>query len=178
MQISDFKNLEKDIKKLLSKQLPTELANHAVNFFKESFTRQGWAGKSFKRWQKTRTKSQTFGKNSGILIQSGNLKKSIRISKLNSAGFVIRAGNQKVTYASIHNQGGYISVTPKSRRFFWYMYKKTGEEMWKYMALSKKTKFKMPQRQFIGESETLNKELVKTVQKRLNETFHKYINYK
>ncbi len=120
MQINDIKKLESDLRELIQKHLPSELANYAVNFFKENFKRQGWAGKTFERWQATKTKRNIFGKSEGILIQSGNLKKSIRIQRIMPTGFIIAAGNQKIPYAQIHNEGGYIfpKVTPLSRKFF------------------------------------------------------------
>lgn len=180
--INDIKQLELELQQLMRKQLPAELANYAVNFYKENFKRQGWAGTKFERWKKTQTKEQKFGKSSGILVGTGNLKKSIRINKLTPYGFVISAGNQKVKYATIHNEGGYLypRITAKSRKFFWYMFKKTGDEMWKRMALTKKQrlKIKIDKRQFIGPSETLNEELIKKASKKIKQTFYKHINFK
>lgn len=125
MQINDLKNLEKDLQRLLKKELPVILANDSVNFFKENFRVQGWRGKSFKRWKNTKSKFQRFGKNPGILIESGNLKKSVRATKIGAGGFIIVAGNQKVPYAKIHNEGRKIRITKKSHKFFWYIFRKT-----------------------------------------------------
>ncbi len=60
------------------------------------------------------------------------------------------------------------------------MYNKTGDSMWRAMALTQKDrlKVKIPKRQFIGASETLNEELIKIISKRLNQTIHKHLNYK
>lgn len=58
-----------------------------------------------------------------------------------------------VPYAAIHEFGGVINVpvTAQMRGFFWAMWYDTGEEKWKFMALTKKTvfKIKMPQRQYL-----------------------------
>lgn len=55
-------------------------------------------------------------------------------------------------YASIHNEGGKITVTAKMKRFFWYKYKQTKDEAWKRMALMKTGKaIEMPERRFIGD---------------------------
>lgn len=176
MQGFDIKKFETEFTNLLHKQLPIILANYTANFFKENFRRQGWAGKSFKAWKNTKSKSQKFGHSSGILIGTGNLKKSIRTNSVSSNGFRIIAGNQNVPYASVHNDGGTVNpkVTEQSRKFFWYMFKKTGDIMWKKMALTKKSKFtvRIPQRQFIGESEVLNKELQKLISKKINQLIH------
>ena len=57
-----------------------------------------------------------------------------------------------VPYASIHNEGGKVTVTARMKKFFWYKYKQTKEEVWKHMALMKVGKvLTMPQRQFIGD---------------------------
>ena len=175
MQINGLKNLEKELRRLIDKELPTILANQSVNFFKGNFDVQGWRGKTFKRWKNTRIKVQKFSKNPGILIESGHLKKSIRAVNISAGGFKVVAGNQKVPYAAIHNEGGKIKVTQKSRKYFWYMYRKTKDEFWKNMALTKKTYFTMPKRQFIGYSEMLIEELFKTTRKEFNKTFHKYL---
>jgi len=59
-----------------------------------------------------------------------------------------------VPYAAIHEFGGTINVpvTTKSRGFFWKMFFETGEEKWKFMALTKKTSFKitMPRREYLA----------------------------
>ena len=94
-------------------------------------------------------------------------------------------------YAAIHNNGGSITITPKMRKKFWAMYYRTlgtskatadngkgrhkgktvthlnataESEKWRRMALTKKTRFVMPQRKFIGPSQTLTRELRRTVE--------------
>lgn len=53
-----------------------------------------------------------------------------------------------VVYAYIHEFGGTITipVTTKARGFFWAMWYETGDDMWKAMALSKKSVFKINMR--------------------------------
>ena len=68
-------------------------------------------------------------------------------------------------YAEIHNEGGqvttHVPVTPKMRRWAWAMFRQTGNEKYKGMALTKKAElsatFTMPQRQFIGEHPVVNR---------------------
>ena len=66
-------------------------------------------------------------------------------------------------YAKIHNEGGVINipVTEKMRKYFWYKYKETSNGMYKGMALTKKTHFTftVPKRQFIGESQSFNRDI-------------------
>jgi phage gpG-like protein len=60
----------------------------------------------------------------------------------------------KVPYAAIHENGGTITQqrTPRQKAFFWAMFAKTGDTMWKAMALSKKTSatLRIPARPFFA----------------------------
>lgn len=57
-----------------------------------------------------------------------------------------------VPYASIHNEGGKITVTAKMKRYFWAQFMKTKDEAWRRMALMKVGKvINMPERRFIGD---------------------------
>ena len=95
-------------------------------------------------------------------------------------------------YAAIHNQGGTISttVTPKMRRFAWYMYYNTSgsspkgqkgkkkspaqsaspqAEFWRNLALTRKQKLtvRIPKRQFIGKSEELTKSINEKIEQEI-----------
>ena len=105
-----------------------------------------------------------------LMMRTGALRKSIRAtSSDHSITFM-----SSLPYASIHNEGGEITVTEKMKRFFWAMYYKSsgaiaktakGEarqtsrnktmvleaSYWKGMALKKAgSKIKIEKRQFIG----------------------------
>jgi len=94
------------------------------------------------------------------MLRTGTLRASIHQTILND----IITWQSSLPYASIHNEGGEITVTAKMKKFFWAMFYKNGgkqlkeEELpaeamqWKYLALMKVgTKLKIPKRQFIGE---------------------------
>lgn len=99
-----------------------------------------------------------------LMMRTGALRRSIRAT---ASGQVIRF-TSSLPYASIHNEGGEITVTPAMKRFFWAMYYKSSgaaskakgqskrrfsaeSEWWKAMALKKAgSKIKIDQRQFIG----------------------------
>ena len=80
-------------------------------------------------------------------IQSGRLFKSFlpnstdNILRFTQSGltFGVEIGT-KVPYAAIHEEGGTITQprSQKQRRFFWAMFYKTGDEKFKYAALSTK----------------------------------------
>ncbi|MCT4580826.1 MAG: phage virion morphogenesis protein [Flavobacteriales bacterium] len=162
-QAPDFNEASKAITKLTNK-LPKQIGAIAEQFFKESFENQGFTNNTLIPWKGTNSgKANKFGKKSeGILINSGTLKRSISFAA--SKGYVeVSVDGDVVPYAKIHNEGGMVSfaITDKSRKFFWFMFSKTSDQMWKAMALTKKTSisFKMPKRQFIGKSAMLNKQI-------------------
>lgn len=103
----------------------------------------------------TRHGNQTLLQSSGALIES-------MTHNVLSARSVEVGSN--VAYAAIHNFGGKVRVTAKSRRYFWAQYKKTGDERWKRMALTKRDSFEIPQREFLGVSPDDEEDLVALVQ--------------
>lgn len=162
----DPKKIEKQLKTLVL-QMPLLLGNEAVNFFQENFTkREGFIDKSREKWKKR--KQEDAGR--GILIKSGRLVRSIRISSLSPSRVTI---STDVPYAEAHNEGQTLKpkVTPKMRKFAWAKYYESNkqEEMWKRIALTKKEtlNIKMPQRKFMGESEHLRAKLNRLIEREL-----------
>ena len=153
VQVPDFRRLAREA----LQNLPKRIGEEARAFFVQSFVKQGFTDASFISWVKRKDVLPH-----KILNQSLVLKNSIRISQADFEKVVISAG-EGLNYAAIHNEGGTITVkvTDKMRKYFWAMYKKTNEERFKWMALTKKEQFNIhiPKRQFIGESYTLDKKL-------------------
>lgn len=109
-------------------------------------------------------------KRGSLMMRTGALRRSLRASS-NDHSITF---SSSLPYASIHNEGGEITVTEKMKRFFWAMYYKSsgavqktskGEPrasqrnksmvaeagFWKAMALKKVgSKITIDQRQFIG----------------------------
>lgn len=152
MDFPDFKREQIALEKVF-KYLPTWAGNAAVNFYKDSWRRQGFIDRRFERWPKRRNGAD---KDRALLIGSGSgrLRRSIRFST--SGNYI--AVSTDVIYAEVHNEGGTITqiVTPLQRRFFWANYaesKRQGRmkdaDMWRAMALSQKLTIKMPKRQFM-----------------------------
>ena len=105
-----------------------------------------------------------------LMLRTGALRQSIHAEV---AGTQIRFSSS-LPYASLHNAGGELTVTPKMKKFFWAMHIKAKggiattsrgapratraniaisqeAEMWKRMALMKVgAKIKIPRRQFLG----------------------------
>jgi phage gpG-like protein len=167
----------RDLQRELQK-LPTRMGAEAIQFVNQNFRKQGFEDNGLQKWQ-DRKKTNEKGRRRGLLIGNGTggqLRKSIRVLRKTGGdgGFSVTIGTDK-TYAKVHNEGGEINqtVTDKQRGFFWAMYyqtKKAGDksrkhkerlsdeaEVWKSMALAKTLHIKIPKRQFMGQSQTLQK---------------------
>lgn len=161
MDFPDFKREQIALEKVF-KHLPTWAGNAALNFFKDSWRRQGFIDQRFERWPKRRNDRNGAGR--AILISSGSLRRSLRLST-GDTWFEI---GTDIPYAKAHNEGATIEqiVTPRQRRYFWAMHAKarrTGDtaaaDTWRAFALSKKLTIKMPKRQFMGRSRLLERRI-------------------
>jgi len=168
------------IPSFIERDMPRIAGKLAVDFYKESFRNQGFTDKTLKKWQpskRTLYKDRFASSQYGTLLSSRNeLMESITYRV--GLGFAIIVSDKE--HAEIHNEGGPVNfnvkVTPKMRKFAWakhYNAEKDSEEAgkWKGLALTKKNtlniKFTMPKRQFIGESEQLNKKVVEKIETKL-----------
>lgn len=92
---------------------PVMLGNDAVNFFLDSFKRQGWQGSYMQPWRARRSNTRR-NRGRALLIQTGRLKRSIRVT--GTTGGVVRIGTD-VPYAKTHNEGfrGEVQVKAHQR---------------------------------------------------------------
>lgn len=146
-----------------------------LNFFKDSFHKQGWTDINFEPWDKRQQPDTRPG--GAVLTQTGNLRDSLQVLHRSATRIVF---GTHAPYAQVHNEGGTLSVpvTQRSRRFFWFMYRLTENPKWKWMALTKKTTLTitLPKRQFIGESQTLRRGMDQWVVKQILNRFKHNVN--
>lgn len=159
-----FDRFQKEFKNYREK-IPAIAGGKAVAFFKENFRRQGWLydGK-LQRWR-PRSPSSARNMGRGILIDSGRMRRSIRI--LQKSSFAVKIGTD-VPYAEAHNDGaritGQFNVQGYRRRGYKVKKhkRKIGGKVVTVPAHSvsaaqvsqhtKQMDFEIEQRQFIGES--------------------------
>ena len=165
-------------------------AIESVKFFKESFRNGGFTDTSLAKWADR--KSPIGGKR--IMYGTGTLMQSIHRTEETEKRVVV---SSDTTYSEIHNEGGTVTVTAQMKKYWWAQYykfagktKKTASgkqantasnrklnakaEYCKRMALMKTgSKIKIPQRQFIGESQTLMNELDRQLQTKIAEYWEK-----
>ena len=150
----------KEILKNFIKDVKIELDGE----FDKNFERKGFFDK---KWQQTKLTNSR----GSLMMRTGTLRNSIS-STANASGITYTSS---LPYASIHNEGGEITVSAQMRKFFWAMYYKTAAasgsgpvtrrqrmsteaSQWKAMALKKVgSKIKIPQRQFIGDHPQVRK---------------------
>lgn len=169
-----FESLRTDY---LHERVPNIVAESATEFFKLRFTTKEWEGVA---WKPTR-----FPAVSGtLMLRSGALLNSIRPSIVGPGRVVISAGDYKVPYARIHNEGGQIIATPKMKKWAWAMHYQAGgspkdqdptpqAKFYKAMALKKTgSPINMPRRRFMGHSPHLNKEILHS----LKEDYRHFLN--
>jgi len=169
IEFPDFEAFENDVNKLI-KNTTSIAAVSAVNFFMDRFNQKGWIDQSFEPWAKRKT-----DKDGSLMLVTGNLRDSF--------DYDIGDNWVEVTnyapYSNLHNEGGVINIriTPKSRKFFWVMFRKTGVAQWKFMALTKKTSFqiKIPKRQHIGHSDFFLKRLEKSIHQKIAKIEKKHL---
>lgn len=150
----------KDFVKNLIKDIAVDLNDEFDrNFERKAFFDQPWE------------QSKLHNPKGSLMMRSGALRKSLN----HTIGEDSITWSSSLPYASIHNEGGEITVTAKMKSFFWAMYYKASGAMtktkggkvsaskrnqnlsveaqqWKNMALMKiGSKIKIPQRQFIGD---------------------------
>lgn len=145
----------------MAKQLKKDAVRYAavegVNFFQDSFYNQGFTNEAFEPWDKRKNDLDPGRK---ILIKTSFLMQSIQVFDKSDKRIVFGSDAE---HAAINNDGGTVKIpiTQKSRKYFWVMFKVTGNGMWKALALTKKQAITItiPKRQFLGESATFMNQL-------------------
>lgn len=169
----------------------------ALAFFKENFRRQGFLNRGLEPWAKRisgtphdsgRPLGLGYGPGKGVM-KRGLQRKSVSRYK------VVIGVDPAIRYAEIQNNGGEIPITNKMRRFFWAMYYKANGKMeydgnkmakntqrniaaaseaefWKNLALTKKRTLTIKARPFIGDSVTLEAEIVAMFEQEIGNVFN------
>lgn len=134
---------------------PDIVAETATEHFKDSFTKKAFDGNP---WAPAKVPR----KNGSLLVDSGNLVNSIRPAYIGRDKVIISAGNDKVGYAQVHNEGyvGTVTVPAHTRR----MKEKN------IPVKSHTRQANIPQRQFMGESNELAETLKNKLQDYINST--------
>lgn len=162
----DFIKKLNRLSKLYTK-FPELAAIEAVNFSKERFVRKNWVDKGVEAWKARKPspewhsdEQKKAASRGSLMVKSGRLKRSIRKTAVTRNSVTI---GTDVPYAQIHNEGGIIkqniTIKAHSRKR-----KGRSENVKEY---KRKRQFKIPQRQFIGESAILLRRIERLVQREI-----------
>lgn len=198
MDISEFSRLiqskQAQLDRLMRHNMPVIAGRMAKDHFQDNFRRGGFVNNGLHPWAAARRLSlgyKSASMNNGTLLSGRkHLFKSIQYTP---GEYRVTIYND-VLYAPIHNWGGEIQRTDRMRKYAWHrFYEACGVSknnsgkgslskeaiasnpeagFWKGMALSRKKSIKIPQRQFIGESQ----ELTDAIKNRLEEEIQKILN--
>lgn len=138
----------------LKRDLQSDAEIMGMEFIHSNFEQQGFTDVAFEPWEPRKTSTSY-----NLLRVTNYLFNSINVANSSEERIVFQAD---APYADIHNNGGILNIpiTRKSRKLFWAMYYSTGQEKWKWMALTKKQSFtfKMDARPFMKHSESFAKD--------------------
>lgn len=137
------------------------IAEESKNHFVEGFRKGGGqTNNSDGGWERRKDSTDNAGR--GILVKSGALSRDIDVLSLGRDRIVI--GTKRIPYAATHNEGLKIPdrfpVRRKALKF-----KIKGKDVFAKSAKG----FTMPRREFIGQSDDLNRKNVLTIKEFLNE---------
>jgi phage gpG-like protein len=166
--------LHDQIGEFIHNKAPKIVGKTAVDHFKDNFRKGGFDNKKWSPSQRQDGNGYTSEKYGPLLSARNELMNSLTYELGN--GKVIISSDK--VYAEIHNNGGVINIpiTDKMRKFAWAKHYKETENKkgqggkWKALALTKKDKItvNMPQRQFVGVSDILNKRIVSRLENNLS----------
>ncbi|NJM14028.1 MAG: phage virion morphogenesis protein [Bacteroidales bacterium] len=137
----------RQVAKYIAQDLPRHVAKIAVDHFKVNFNRQGFVNGGLQKWQEVKRRQApkakgVAGRRKILHGETQELRNSLQGTPGNK---MVTISSDKV-YAGVHNEG--------------------------LQAGSKKSRFTMPKRQFMGQSRELDNEILK----RLNSDITRIIN--
>ena len=125
------------------------VAETSVEYFQDTFRHKAFDGNP---WAPPRVPKRS----GSLLVQSGALLNSIRPVLVSPERIVIAAGNEKVDYAQIHNEGFKGSVTVPAH----IRHTQRGDQTVRQHSRN----VNIPRRQFIGNARELETELQKRIE--------------
>lgn len=185
MPAPDIEKIVKDnlneLNRIKDRVLPVKVGRAAAESVKQNFRQGGFYGS---RWKEPLRRDLGFegaeGEYGPLLSRQDHLMSSTD-SIPGTARVTIR---NTAEYASVHNEGGSMTVTPKMKKYFWArFFRSSGERsgsaarkpatsreasFWKAMALKRAgSLIRIPRRRFLGESPQLTRLVSNIINKEL-----------
>jgi phage gpG-like protein len=178
--LNQFPDFEKGLKGLteLHQNLPNLAGNLYLNFIHDNFQAQAFLDGINKPWPARKQSKRDNRKGArAILVLTGRLRRSFRVSSTTSNSFTI---STDVPYAQMHNEGLHASVTEnvrehqrrkstKSKRSGKGKQTASNAAFITVKAHSRRRTFNIPQRQFMGTSAVFNERLSRAYEASVNQ---------
>jgi len=148
-----FRDKSNKVKRLFQ-SLPAILGQKALEFFDRSWDQKGFADRTLNKWKPV-IDSKSGREKQRPLVQTARLRRSLRLKTDRNSAIIYT----DVEYAQIHNEGGTITgvANIKSHK------RRTKNGVVDVSAHKRRVNTDIPQRQFMGASELLKKELRQTI---------------
>ena len=148
--------------RFFGKEIPAIIGKTSVEYYKEAFRKKGFDGKPWPALSK-RYKP----KRGSMMIRSSKLRNSIKETERTDSKVVISAGNSKIPYARIHNEGGVIQRAARSELFIRNRNKannrfRKGTKAGRGLSF-KASQIRIPQRQYMGYAFELNERIIRRI---------------
>lgn len=153
------------------RNLPPILGEEVVNFAHDNFDRQSFNGVSWEKRKNPTKWGKVDDEGRSLLIKTGKLRRSIRVSQILQDRVRITAGGADVPYAKAHNEGFSGNVTQNVNPFI--RRGKKGENIG-VSGFTRTIKQNIPKRQFISsdkEAPELGRRLRETTLRELKKMF-------
>ncbi|HLS12210.1 MAG TPA: phage virion morphogenesis protein [Flavobacteriaceae bacterium] len=134
------------------RQLPPIIGKEVVNFSLDNFKAQAWQNKEVEPWEKRKSPTKWEQKQDddrALLVNSGQLRRSIRVGKTHDDKVQIIAGGADTPYARAHNEGFKGLVHQHVRE---HIRRTRNGGQYTVKAHDRSIEQNIPKRQFIGNS--------------------------
>jgi phage gpG-like protein len=166
------KNLAKF--KQLQRSVPIEIGNMAKNHFLGAFRQGSMKGGGFTNdsiggWT-PRKRETRLSRGKPILVGTGHLRRSIGV--LSKTWSAITIGTRGIPYAAIHNEGGQIAIGAHTSIMSFNSrgrMVRSGRANYQQKVAIRGSSGKMPKREYLGNSNILNKKVKVLLIKKLNQ---------
>lgn len=138
----------------VKQHFPNMLAETATEHFKNALRTKSWDGKPYPAYKHPNREPRR----GSLMMRSNQLFMSIKPKTVTSGRVVISAGNSRVPYARIHNEGLRVSGTFRVRAHTNRNFMGKGKQV-NIKSHSRAVNFTMPKRQFMGKSVLLATEI-------------------
>jgi phage gpG-like protein len=178
MSFNEAKKIAQHLSKFTKEigEMQTIMGVEATNHFKRSFRNQGFTDNTLEKWQSRKKRER--GGVRAILTKTGRLKKSINFIRKGRYSVIVNTGG--TPYARIHNEGGVINKKASEKTLNFTIsrdgrsrFSKAKKANFQIDVNIKAHTIKMPKRQFIGDSNVLNKKIVNELNRKIRAIFAK-----